>query len=38
MFFLVQKWLLQQIDKMWRSFLWKGAEPEKVSGGHCLVN
>jgi hypothetical protein len=23
---------------MRRSFLWKGEEPEKVSGGHCLVN
>jgi hypothetical protein len=30
--FPMQKWLLRQIDKM-RSFLWKGEEPEKVSGG-----
>jgi hypothetical protein len=36
--FPMQKWLLRQIDKMRRSFLWKGEEPEKVSGGHCLVN
>lgn len=36
--FPMQKWLLGQIDRMRRSFLWKGDEPEKVSGGHCLVN
>jgi hypothetical protein len=34
----MQKWLLKQIDKLRRSFLWKGEEPDKVSGGHCLVN
>jgi hypothetical protein len=34
----MQKWLIRQIDKMRRSFLWKGEEPEKVSGGHYLVN
>lgn len=38
MVFPVQKWLLAQIDKLRRGFLWKGEEPEKVSGGHCLVN
>jgi hypothetical protein len=36
--FPMQKWLLRQIDKMRRSFLWKREEPEKFSGGHCLVN
>jgi hypothetical protein len=36
--FPMQKWLLKQIDKLRRSFLWKGEEPDKVSGGHCLVN
>jgi hypothetical protein len=36
--FPMQKWLIKQIDKLRRSFLWKGDEPEKVSGGHCLVN
>jgi hypothetical protein len=36
--FPMQKWLLRQIDRMRRSFLWNGEEPEKVSGGHCLVN
>jgi hypothetical protein len=36
--FPIQKWLLKQIDKMRRSFLWKGEEPDNVSGGHCLVN
>jgi hypothetical protein len=38
MVFAIQKWLLKQIDRMRRSFLWKGEEPDKVSGGHCLVN
>ena len=36
--FPAQKWLIRQIDIMRRSFLWKGDELEKVSGGHCLVN
>jgi hypothetical protein len=36
--FPVQKWLLKPIDKLRRSFLWKGEELDKVSGGHCLVN
>jgi hypothetical protein len=36
--FPAQKWLIAQIDSMRRGFLWKGEEPEKVSGGHCLVN
>jgi hypothetical protein len=36
--FLMQTWLLKQIDKLRPNFLWKGEEPNKVSGGHCLVN
>lgn len=36
--FPVQKWMLKQIDKMRRNFLWKGEELDKVNGGHCLVN
>lgn len=36
--FPVQNWLIKQIDRLRRSFLWKGEEPEKVNGGHCLVN
>lgn len=36
--FPAQKWMLQQIDMMRRSFLLKGEEPEKCTGGHCLVN
>jgi hypothetical protein len=36
--FPMQKWLLRQIDRMRRSFLLKGDEPEKISDEHCLVN
>jgi len=36
--FPTQKWIIKQIDRMRRSFLWKGEEPEKVCGGHCLIN
>jgi hypothetical protein len=36
--FPTQKWLLQKIDKIRRSFLWKGSNPESCNGGHCLVN
>jgi hypothetical protein len=36
--FPVQNWLIKQIDRLRRSFLWKGEQPEKVNGGHCLVN
>ena len=35
--FPTQKWLIKQIDRRRRSFLWKGDEPEKVNRGHCLV-
>ncbi|KAJ4754476.1 RNA-directed DNA polymerase (reverse transcriptase)-related family protein [Rhynchospora pubera] len=30
------KWVINQIDKMRRNFLWKGND--KCLGGHCLVN
>jgi len=33
--FRVQKWAIKKIDKLRRSFLWKGAK--KANGGHCLV-
>jgi len=34
--FRLQKWAVKKIDKLRRSFLWKGAAD--VHGGHCLVN
>ena len=34
--FRFQKWALKKIDKLRRSFLWKGAAD--ANGGHCLVN
>jgi hypothetical protein len=33
-----QKWLIRKIDKIRRSFLWRGETPDKVYGGHSLVN
>jgi hypothetical protein len=36
--FPAQKWLLKRIDKLRRSFLWKGNSPEFCNGGHCLIN
>jgi hypothetical protein len=36
--FPAQKWLLKRIDKLRRSFLWKGNIPEFCNGGHCLIN
>jgi hypothetical protein len=36
--FPAQRWLLKRIDKLRRSFLWKGNSPEFCSGGHCLIN
>jgi hypothetical protein len=36
--FLVQKWLLKRIDKLRRSFIWKGNSPEFCNGGHYLIN
>ena len=34
--FRLQKWALKKMDKLRRSFLWKGAAD--ANGGHCLVN
>ena len=34
----LQKWLAKRINRIRRAFLWKGEEPEKVSGAHSLVN
>jgi len=36
--FHAQKWLIKSIDKLRRSFLWRGETPENVSGGHSLIN
>jgi len=33
--FPLQKWALKKIDRVRRSFLWKGAAD--ANGGHCLV-
>ena len=32
------KWLIQRIDRLRRGFLWRGETPDKVYGGHSLVN
>jgi hypothetical protein len=32
------KWLIRRIDRMRRSFLWRGETLDKVYGGHSLVN
>ena len=34
--FSLAAWARKQIDKIRRSFLWKGEE--NVNGGHCLIN
>jgi hypothetical protein len=36
--FQAQKWLIKRIDRLWRSFLWRGEMPDKVYGGHSLIN
>jgi hypothetical protein len=36
--FPAQKWLLKRIDKIRKSFLWRGEAPENVKGGHPLIN
>ena len=33
--FKLQKWAIKKIDKLRRSFLWKGSTD--ANGGHCLV-
>lgn len=30
-------WATKQIDRYRRSFLWRGEDPDKVRGGHCLI-
>jgi hypothetical protein len=36
--FKLGKWILKGIDHFRRSFLWKGADPNRIKGGQCLVN
>jgi hypothetical protein len=36
--FKIPKWAHSKIDKFRRSFSWRGEDPERVKGGHCLVN
>jgi hypothetical protein len=36
--FQAQKWLIKRIDRLRRSFLWRGETPDKVYGGHSLIN
>ena len=33
-----QKWLIRKIDRLRRSFLWRGETPDKVYGGHSIIN
>jgi hypothetical protein len=30
-------WAIKDVDQFCRSFLWRGKDPDKVRGGHCLV-
>ncbi|GJN03958.1 hypothetical protein PR202_ga21461 [Eleusine coracana subsp. coracana] len=30
-------WAINRIDRFRRSFLWRGADPDRVRGDHCLV-
>lgn len=32
------KWLIKRIDRLRRSFLWRGETPDKVYGGHSIIN
>ena len=36
--FQAQKGVLKRIDRLRRSFLWRGETPENVTGGHSLIN
>ena len=36
--FSEQKWLVKRIDRLRRSFLWRGETSDKVYGGHSIVN
>jgi hypothetical protein len=31
-------WGFSNIDRFRRSFLWRDEDPDKVKGGHCLIN
>jgi hypothetical protein len=31
------RWVTQDIDHFWRSFLWRGETPDRIKGEHCLV-
>ena len=33
-----QKWLIRKIDRLRRSFLWRGETPDKVYGGYSIIN
>jgi hypothetical protein len=35
--FKLPKWAILHIDRYRRSFLWRGNDPDRVQGGHCLV-
>lgn len=35
--FKMPAWAIHRLDRFQRSFLWRGDEPDKVNGGHCLV-
>lgn len=30
-------WAIHRLERFQRSFLWRGDEPDKIHGGHCLV-
>lgn len=36
--FKLHKWAIKSIDRLRRSFFWRGSYPEHCHGGHCLVN
>ena len=36
--FSEQKWLIKRTDRLRRSFLWRGETPDKVYGGHSIIN
>jgi hypothetical protein len=35
--FQVQKWLIKKIDRIRRSFLWRGETTDRTSGGYSLI-
>jgi hypothetical protein len=32
------QWVIKEIDRYRRSFFWRCEDPDRVQGGHCLVN